>query len=105
MTGIHPGADDNASGTAGVIELARWYSKQPKQKRGILFLTFAGEELGLLGSAWYVAHPELPLEKAVAMINMDMIGRMRQRQGLRRRRQHGQRPASAARKGHGEVPR
>jgi len=77
VVAIHPGADDNASGTAGVIELARWYSKQPKQKRGILFLNFAGEEMGLLGSAWYVAHPELPLEKAVAMINMDMIGRIR----------------------------
>ena len=78
VTAIHPGADDNASGTAGVIELARWYAKQPKQKRGILFLNFSGEELGLLGSAWYVAHPELPLEKAVAMINMDMIGRIRE---------------------------
>ena len=77
VTAIHPGADDNASGTAGVIELARWYAKQPKQKRGILFLNFAGEEMGLLGSAWYVAHPELPLSKAVAMINMDMIGRIR----------------------------
>jgi len=77
VTAIHPGADDNASGTAGVIELARWYGKQPKQKRGILFLNFAGEEMGLLGSAWYVAHPELPLDKAVAMINMDMIGRIR----------------------------
>ena len=75
---IHPGADDNASGTAGVIELARWATKQPKQKRGILFLTFAGEELGLLGSEWYVNHPTLPLEKAVAMINMDMIGRVRE---------------------------
>jgi len=74
---IHPGADDNASGTAGVIELARWFSKQPKPKRGILFLTFAGEELGLLGSEWYVNHPILPLENAVAMINMDMIGRIR----------------------------
>jgi hypothetical protein len=78
VTAIHPGADDNASGTAGVIELARWYAGQPKQKRGILFLNFAGEELGLLGSAWYVAHPELPLDKAVAMINMDMIGRIRE---------------------------
>ena len=78
MTGtIHPGADDNASGTAGVIELARWFAKQPKQKRGILFLTFAGEEEGLLGSAYYVQHPDLPLEQAVAMINMDMIGRVR----------------------------
>src|SRR5215467_13858735 len=73
---IHPGADDNASGTAGVIELARWFAKQPKPKRGILFLTFAGEELGLLGSEWYVNHPVLPLDKAVAMINMDMIGRI-----------------------------
>lgn len=77
-TTVHPGADDNASGTAGVIELARWFSGQPKQKRGILFLTFAGEELGLLGSSFYVNHPELPLAKAVAMINLDMIGRVRE---------------------------
>ena len=75
---IHHGADDNASGTAGVLELARWFAKQPKQKRGILFLAFTGEELGLLGSAYYVGHPELPLEKCVAMINMDMIGRIRE---------------------------
>src|ERR1700691_4800861 len=74
---IHPGADDNASGTAGVIELARWFSTQPKQKRGILFLTFAGEELGLLGSSYFVNHPLLPLDKDVTMINMDMIGRVR----------------------------
>ncbi len=73
----HPGADDNASGTAGVLELARLFAKQPKQKRGILFLTFAGEELGLLGSRYWVDHPKLPLDKAVAMINMDMIGRIR----------------------------
>ncbi len=77
VVAIHPGADDNASGTAGVIELARWYSSQPKQKRGILFVTFAGEELGLLGSNFYVTHPDYPLAKAVAMINMDMIGRIR----------------------------
>src|SRR5450755_1004702 len=74
---VHPGADDNASGTAGVIELAHWFSGQPKHKRGILFLTFAGEELGLLGSSFFVNHPVLPLDKDVAMINMDMIGRMR----------------------------
>ena len=73
---VHPGADDNASGTAGVIELARWFSKQPQQKRGILFLTFAGEELGLLGSNWYVNHPALPTGNAVAMLNLDMIGRV-----------------------------
>ncbi len=78
MGTIHPGADDNASGTAGVIELARWFAKQPKQKRGILFLTFAGEELGLLGSEYYVNHPILPIDKAVAMLNMDMIGRIRE---------------------------
>src|SRR5712692_1204727 len=77
-TTVHPGADDNASGTAGVIELARWFANQPKEKRGILFVTFAGEELGLLGSSFYVNHPELPLGKAVAMINLDMIGRVRE---------------------------
>lgn len=74
---VHPGADDNASGTAGVVELAQWFARQPKRKRGILFLDFAGEEIGLLGSEWYASHPELPLENAVAMINMDMIGRVR----------------------------
>jgi hypothetical protein len=74
---VHPGADDNASGTAGVLELAHWFTQGPRLKRGILFLTFAGEELGLLGSAYYADHPERPLAKAVAMINMDMIGRLR----------------------------
>jgi hypothetical protein len=74
---VHPGADDNASGTAGVLELAHWFSREPKHKRGILFLTFAGEELGLLGSSYYVNHPVLPVADAVAMINMDMIGRIR----------------------------
>ncbi len=73
----HLGADDNASGSAGVLELARWMAKQPKPKRGVLFMTFAGEELGLLGSSYYVNHPILPIEKAVAMINMDMIGRVK----------------------------
>ena len=77
-TTVHPGADDNASGTAGVIELARWFASRPKDKRGILFVTFAGEELGLLGSSFYVSHPALPLGKAVAMINLDMIGRVRE---------------------------
>jgi peptidase M28-like protein/PDZ domain-containing protein/PA domain-containing protein len=76
---VHPGADDNASGTAGVLELAHWFSREPKHSRGILFLTFAGEELGLLGSSYYVNHPALPLSNAVAMINMDMIGRIRDR--------------------------
>jgi len=74
---VHPGADDNASGTAGVIELAGHFSMLPTPKRGIIFMTFAGEELGLLGSGYYANHPELPLAKAVTMINMDMIGRVR----------------------------
>jgi Zn-dependent M28 family amino/carboxypeptidase len=75
---IHPGADDNASGTAGVLELARLLTPQKGQlQRGILFADFAGEELGLLGSAEWVKEPTLPLEKAVAMINMDMIGRIK----------------------------
>jgi hypothetical protein len=73
----HFGADDNASGTAGVIELAKQFSAVPNRKRGILFMTFAGEELGLLGSSFFVNNPQLPLEKAVAMINMDMIGRVK----------------------------
>lgn len=76
---VHPGADDNASGTAAVIELARYFASQPKPRRGIVFLAFAAEELGLLGSSYYVNHPEVPLKNAVAMINMDMIGRMRDR--------------------------
>lgn len=75
---IHPGADDNASGTAGVLELARLLAPQRGQlKRSILFMNFAGEELGLLGSAAWVQDPTRPLAKAVAMINMDMIGRIK----------------------------
>jgi hypothetical protein len=75
---IHPGADDNASGTAGVLELASAFAPMKgKLQRGILFASFAGEELGLLGSAHWVQQPTLPLEKAVAMLNMDMIGRIK----------------------------
>jgi len=75
---IHPGADDNASGTAGLLELARLLSPMKGQlERGILFASFAGEELGLLGSAAWVKSPTKPLDKAVAMLNMDMIGRIK----------------------------
>ena len=75
---IHHGADDNASGTAGVLELARLFTAQkPRPKRTIVFMTFGGEEEGLLGSNYYVNHPLLPLANTVAMINMDMIGRMK----------------------------
>ena len=74
---IHHGADDNASGTAGVLEFARLASlhKQAFQ-RSILFMTFAGEENGLLGSNYFVNHPTVPLNSIVGMINMDMIGRV-----------------------------
>jgi hypothetical protein len=74
---VHAGADDNASGTAGLLELARLFSERRNElERGVLFLAFAGEEIGLLGSAHWVNQPTLPLENAVAMINMDMIGRV-----------------------------
>ncbi len=77
---IHHGADDNASGTAGVLELARLFTSQrPRPKRTIVFVGFGGEEEGLLGSNYYVNHPTLPLASTVAMINMDMIGRMKDR--------------------------
>jgi hypothetical protein len=75
---VHPGADDNASGAAGVLELARLFVPlKGELERGILFMSFSGEELGLLGSAYWVKNPTMPLDKCVAMINMDMIGRIR----------------------------
>jgi aminopeptidase YwaD len=75
---IHHGADDNASGTAGMLELARLFSTQrPAPKRTLIFMAFSGEEEGLLGSNFYVNHPLIPLANTVAMINMDMIGRMK----------------------------
>ena len=74
---IHHGADDNASGTAGVLELARLAAKsQHEWTRSVLYITFAGEELGLLGSSNYVNHPTIPLKNVMGMINMDMIGRV-----------------------------
>ncbi len=74
----HPGADDNASGTAAVMELARALSaRRAELKRSIVFLAFSGEELGLLGSAWYTKNPLWPLEKTAAMLNLDMVGRLR----------------------------
>lgn len=76
---IHHGADDNASGTAAVLELARMFKSQGvRPRRTILFMAFSGEEEGLLGSNYYVNHPILPLANTVAMLNMDMIGRMKE---------------------------
>jgi len=75
---IHNGADDNASGTAGVLELAQYFAALEKRpRRSLVFIAFSGEELGLLGSTHYVNHPAFPLEQTIAMINMDMIGRMK----------------------------
>jgi hypothetical protein len=75
---IHHGADDNASGVAGVLELARMFASQrPRLKRSLVFIAFSGEEEGLLGSNYYVNHPVVPLPDTVAMINMDMIGRLK----------------------------
>ena len=75
-TEIHHGADDNASGTAAVIELARYLAGEKHNKRTLVFICFSGEEEGLLGSNYYVSNPVWPLDKTVAMINMDMIGRL-----------------------------
>ncbi len=75
---IHYGADDNASGTAGIIELAEYFtSNRSSLKRSLLFMAYSGEEEGLHGSIYYTKNPYLPLEKTQAMINMDMIGRMK----------------------------
>ncbi len=76
---IHHGADDNASGTAGVIELAAAFAKDPApRKRSFIFITFAGEEIGMRGSDYYVNHPTRPLDKTVLMLNLDMIGRSKE---------------------------
>jgi hypothetical protein len=72
---IFPGADDNASGTAVVLEVARLlFASETKPKRGILFIAFAGEEQGLLGSRFYVSNPVRPLKGTKAMINIDHAG-------------------------------
>jgi hypothetical protein len=75
---VHHGADDNASGTAGLLELARLLSADRKSmRRTVAFVAFGGEEEGLIGSSFYVQSPALPLAQTVAMLNMDMIGRLR----------------------------
>lgn len=75
---IHNGADDNASGTAALIRVAEHLSAQPDiPRRPVLFIAFSGEERGLLGSAWFTEHPTRPIDDAVAMLNMDMVGRLR----------------------------
>ena len=74
---IHNGADDNASGTSGVIELARYFAKNNiKEQHNFLFLCFSGEELGLIGSKKYTENATIDLTKVSFMVNMDMIGRL-----------------------------
>lgn len=76
---IHNGADDNASGTSTVIELARLLTEyRSTLKRNVLVQAYSGEEMGLLGSAYYTKHPTLPLTDAVAMFNFDMVGRLKE---------------------------
>jgi len=73
---VHPGADDNASGVAVMLELARVFASGEGPPRTIAFVAFAGEEAGLLGSRHYVEHPAFPLEQVMGVINLDTVGRL-----------------------------
>lgn len=73
---VHNGADDNASGTAALIELARILKQYKQKNNNYLFIAFSGEELGLNGSRYFTEHPTVPLDKTSYMINMDMVGRL-----------------------------
>ncbi len=80
-TGIHNGADDNASGVAALIEIAEnLAAANPKPSNSYIFIAFGAEEMGLLGSKYYVNNPLLPLDQARIMLNMDMVGRLRDQQ-------------------------
>jgi hypothetical protein len=74
---VHPGADDNASGTAVVMALARAFAAAGGAPRTLVFVAFGAEEPGLLGSSRYVAKPAIPLDRTVLMVNLDMVGRLR----------------------------
>ncbi len=79
---LFPGADDNGSGSTALLNIARAISANPiKPKRSVLCMWFAGEEIGLVGSAYYVDHPLLPLDKMICMLNVDMVGRNEEKQG------------------------
>jgi aminopeptidase N len=81
-TRTHPGADDNASGIAAMLELARHFASQPMpSRRCMVFVAFSAEEAGLIGSRHYVSkHPIFPIKDTVAMLNFDMVGRLRENQ-------------------------
>jgi hypothetical protein len=72
---INNGADDDGSGTAALIGLARAFARGPKTKRSEIFVWHAGEELGLYGSEYFADHPTVPIDQIVAQLNIDMIGR------------------------------
>ncbi|MBI3079738.1 MAG: M28 family peptidase [Deltaproteobacteria bacterium] len=74
---VHPGADDNASGVAGVLALARAFVAAGGARRTLIFVAFSGEELGLLGSSHFVRAPPVAISRVVAMFNLDMVGRLR----------------------------
>ena len=74
---IHHGADDNASGTAVVLALARAFAAAGGAPRTLVFVAFSGEEMGLLGSAHYVRQPPVALDTTAVMLNLDMVGRLR----------------------------
>jgi len=79
----HPGADDNASGTALLLEVARRLAQLPQHPlRNVLFASFGAEEVGLIGSRHFIDHPSVPVASIAGMINADMVGRMRDRQLL-----------------------
>lgn len=75
---IHNGADDNASGTSALIELSKLLKKKKYKKFNYLFIAFSGEEMGLLGSKYFVENPTIDLDNATFMINMDMVGRLKE---------------------------
>jgi Zn-dependent M28 family amino/carboxypeptidase len=75
--GIRPGADDNASGIAAVIQIAKSLADMKQRRCNYVFVAFTGEELGFHGANHYVAHPGLPLKRTRAMICFDMLGRLR----------------------------
>lgn len=78
VKGVHGGADDNASGVASLIELARWFNiLENRPSRSLLFVSFGAEEMGLLGSRYFVAHTPVDRGSIKAMINLDMVGRLK----------------------------
>jgi hypothetical protein len=74
---IHNGADDNASGTSAMLELAEHYARKGSDGRSMIFAAFTAEEIGLVGSQHFVTHPPVPLGRIAFMVNLDMVGRIR----------------------------